>query len=481
MTLQRVYADQVLIPEQAEPVAARVDLDGRTIAAVVPQDRATFAASPQASQTLDLGPRLLTPAFTNAHTHLSMVALRGLGGDSARRGNVVEDLWFRLEGAQTPQDIRAFARIGALECVLSGQGAAFDHYYHARAVGLAMADVGLEGVVAEALQDLGGPAAQDWAAGLERAQALAQDRELAAQGIVSALGPHATDTVSEALWERIIELSHRLDLPLHLHLAQSAEEVQRARARGYDSPVHRLLSGGRLDGVRRVWLAHGLFVRTGDRSALRADRDVLVHCPLAQSQFAFPAHVPAWRDAGLPMALGTDAGACNDGMDVQREVVLLAHGASWATTYAPELQSALDHDLDQGVLQVDAHRVRMLDRRAAWAAPRQALRAVWDVPSTLHPDLPVGRIAAGARASLCAWDLDHPALWPAAEPLRALAFGAPGRALHTVIVGGRVIGQVGDPHALLREPRVRDWITEATARRRELLARVGYDRGGERA
>ena len=385
-----MYADHVLLPDHDQTVAARIDLDGRTIACVTVQDRPTFLASPEAADTLDLGARLLTPAFANAHTHLSMVALRGLGGDDARRGNVVEDLWFRLEGLQSAEDIRAFARIGALECVLSGQGAAFDHYYHARSVGLAMADVGLEGVVAETLQDLGGPAQSLWSEGLDRTEALATDTFLAEHGVFGAAGPHATDTVSDVLWARITALARRLDLPLHLHLAQSAEELGRARAAGFDSPVRRLLAHGRLDGIERVWLAHGLFVTSSDRAALSPQRDVLVHCPLAQTQFAFPADVPAWRDAGIAVALGTDAGACNDGMDVQREVILLAHGASYGTTFGTDLGARLGADPDQGGAFVEAVRVRRLDQRAPWAEPRRALDAVWDVPARLHPRLPVG-------------------------------------------------------------------------------------------
>ena len=161
------------------------------------------------------------------------------------------------------------------------------------------------------------------------------------------------------------------------------------------------------------------------------------------------------------------------GMDVQREVILLAHGASYGTTFGTDLGARLGADPDQGGAFVEAVRVRRLDQRAPWAEPRRALDAVWDVPARLHPRLPVGRIAVGSRASLCAWDLDHPAFWPAAEPLRALAFGAPGSALHTVIVGGQVIGEVGDPSALLRREQTRAWVAEASARRHELLRRAG--------
>jgi cytosine/adenosine deaminase-related metal-dependent hydrolase len=37
------------------------------------------------------------PAFVNGHTHLAMGALRGITGSGSFDGNVVEDLFFKLE------------------------------------------------------------------------------------------------------------------------------------------------------------------------------------------------------------------------------------------------------------------------------------------------------------------------------------------------------------------------------------------------
>lgn len=475
MALHHIFAEHVVLPDADGPVSACIQIRDRQIIGVRRLSRAEFAADPSLTDALDLGPRLLTPAFVNAHTHLAMVAYRGLDARH-QRGNVVEDLWFPIERNLTPEDVRAFARIGALECVLAGQGGVYDHYYYAGAVADALVDVGLEGVVAETLQDLGGPAHDRWGEGLRATETLCERRDLAAAGVFVAAGPHATDTVSDLLWARIMEVVRRRALPIHLHVAQSADEVRRAQECGFPTPIRRLLARGRLDGVERTWLAHGIFVRGTDRQALDVGRDVIVHCPLAQLQFAFPARVQAWRDAGLRVVLGTDAGACNDGMDVQRELGVLAHGGAYATSFAGELQRAFDRDASDGVERLEDHRVEVYDAQEAAATPRAALRAVWEDAGALHPGFAAGRIAVGARASFCAWDLDHPSLWPAEHPLRGIAFGAPRDALHTVIVGGAVIGEVGRPRALLDRDEVRAWLSEASRRRAELLERAGVAR-----
>lgn len=461
MAAQALFADHVWLDlpgESPRLTAALVRWSGGRIDQVTPMARRQFEGSLASTNCLDLGGRLVTPSFINAHTHLSMSVFRGLGGDAARQGNVVEDLWFRIEGAQSPEDVRAFARMGALECLLAGQGAVYDHYYYAHAVALAMADTGLEGVVAETLQDLGGPFAHQWESSLQGAIALMDDGALAESGIESCLGPHATDTVSDALWTRILDLARSRDLAVHLHLAQSLEEVERGLSLGFGSPVQRLLHGDRLQGIRRVWLAHGMHVDDADRRALDPARDVIVHCPMAQTQFGFPADAAAWQRVGVPVVLGTDAGACNDGMDVQREMVLLAHGESYAATFAESTSAARE-----------ARRIEDARARAPFVAPEAALGAVWQRADGLGGRWRRGRVRPGYRASLAVWDLDHPAFWPGNDPLRTLAFGSPIGALHTSIVGGAVVGEVGDVRALLRRPEVDDWRREATERRAALL------------
>lgn len=469
---RQLYADAVVLHDiegRARVEPALVELTGSNISSVEPMTRVDLHAR-GLDGVIDLGRSLLAPAWINAHTHLSMHSLRGVGGDAARKGNVVEDLWFGLEAGLQPGDVRAFTRVGALECLLCGTGAVFDHYYNGLEVAQALRDVGLDGVVAPTLQDLGGPGADAWSAGLEATEQLADDGAMAAAGVVAAVGPHATDTVSDLLWARIGELARRRGLPVHVHVAQSAEEVERARAAGYASPIERLVARGRLAGVGRALVVHGIYARDEDFELLDPERDVAVHCPASQLQFAFPADIGRWQDAGFAVALGTDAGASNDAMNVQRELLLLAHGPMYAHTFRP---LALRPDLAEAARMHDRARARDLERRLARVDPAAALESVWGVPGDVHDGLPLGRIAVGRRANLAAWDLDHPSLWPGDDPLRAISFGDPARALRGLWVGGRVVGALDDVAAVLRRPEVADWVAEATRRRQLLLARTG--------
>jgi len=171
-----------------------------------------------ATALLDYGEGLITPAFVNPHTHLAMNFLRGRFEDLTASDNAVEQLFFRIESQLEPEDVRAFTRMGAYESLLAGVGLVWDHFYFGAAVAAGLEDVGLTGVVDPTVQDVHGP-------GLGKAeQAVAETLEIAADpararaGIFSALGPHATDSVSPELWSRLAQLSASHCLPLSLRL-----------------------------------------------------------------------------------------------------------------------------------------------------------------------------------------------------------------------------------------------------------------------
>src|SRR5690606_21095883 len=137
-------------------------------------------------------------------------------------------------------DVHAFARMGAYEALLSGTTTVWDHYYHGHALGHAIRDVGLTGVVAPTLQDLSGPGASHTERAIAATVAIAEDTELADAGIVVAVGPHATDTVSDSLWSRVVSLATELRVPVHVHLSQSVEEYLRSIERHGVSPIQHL-------------------------------------------------------------------------------------------------------------------------------------------------------------------------------------------------------------------------------------------------
>ena len=463
-----LVARRALLPDPAAGCTigpARVGVHGGRVVSVEPGG----AAQPGDE---DLGDLLLAPAFVDVHTHLALCGLRGVDGTAA--GNVVEELYFRVEREMTDDDIYALAAVGAQDCLLHGTGFVSDHYYGGPAVARAMVDTGLSGLVGCTLQDLAGPGAHAADAALAQTDALRQDTRLAAAGVAATLAPHATDTVSDALWRRIARLAEAWQLPVHCHVAQSPEEVARAQARCGDTPLGLLRRLGVLDAGPAWALVHALFTTPADRAALDRQRHLLVACPHSQAWFGFPAPIHRWQADGLRWAVATDCAASNDSMSVNKELRAVGLLRATRVTHGPELTAW--ESAPGGPAHDRVHAIRLAQREVLPdpERPGLALTRVGAVPGSLHPTTRAGAIEPGRLANFALWDLDHPALWPGVDPLRGLAAGDTNAALARMMVAGRWLSPLGGHAALAWTPAWREARQEANARLRSLLTRAGY-------
>ena len=469
-----VYSHRVLLPVEGgglQVKPALIGIDGGMITSVRAEDE-PFGDS-LGPEVDHLGDTLLTPAFVNAHSHIAMSVYRGLLSGAHMRGNVVESFYFQVEAALDGADIRAFARMGAYESLLAGVGTIWDHYYGGLELAQGIDDVGLTAAVALTLQDLNGPGVAYLEDQLAATEALAGSKAWQEKGIVAALGPHATDTVSDGLWRLVGDLRAKLQLPIHAHVAQSIEEVERSFASHGCSPVERLHRLGMLGGPQAFLLVHSLFVSDSDLAQIDPASDCLGFCPFSQAQFCFPAHFGSWRRRGAKVLVGTDCGASNDTMNVQQELRLVAGTPGLAGTWS----QARDRFAEAGTLAaaqaLQDYRVDVFDQSVADLSHEALLAMVWGDAADLHPKLPVGAIETGRFANLVAWNLDDPALWPAPDPLRALVMGDATQAIEQVMIRGHWRGERGRfRQSIVASDDYREARREAQGRLAALLARI---------
>jgi 5-methylthioadenosine/S-adenosylhomocysteine deaminase len=460
--------------EQRVIAPATLEIEGSTITSIDRMDpgiyeRARTLPTPDI-QMFDLGDHLVTPAFVDAHTHLALSFLRGVGDSVAKRDNLVEDVFFRYEHKLTHGDVRAFARMGAYEALLSGTGLVWDHYYYGEAVAAALADTGLTGVVAPTLQDIEGPGKNQHREALDAVKRIAENPRFSTQGIFAALGPHATDTVSNSLFERIIGLARTMVLPVHMHVAQSLEEVERVREREGTTPIGLLDELGMLAEAPSLVLAHALFATASELALLDPSRHTLVLCPFSQLSFGFLAPAHQWSERGLSWVVGTDCAASNDSLGLQKELRLAASLSNAQVTASEAFQAFMSLGGKAKAEQVWRVRNEGLARYAPHATPSQLLNRVWDAPGALHPAFRAGVLEPGALANLIAWDTDHPSFWPEQDLLRALALNDTAAAIHAMFLAGKPIGKIGDvTRGVIGSDSYREARLEATERLVHLL------------
>ena len=474
-----LFSDRVVLGSCAESLevsSALIGVEGSVITDVTRLGRSALATRPvpQNAERFDVGARLVSPAFINGHTHLSLGVLRGIES-AALRGNVVEDLYFSVERELEPGDVRAFTKMGAYDSLLSGVGTVWDHYYYAEEVAGAMREVGLCGVIAPTLQDITGPAADRWEAAFETTLALHNDASMREAGIVAALGPHATDTVSSELWGRIRSMADAHELMIHVHVGQSLEEYERSLEQHGCSPVTRLSREGTLDAGPGMVLVHGIFVAEEEIAGLDPARHSLGFCPFSQLQFCFPTNIAAWKQAGIPIQIGTDCAACNDTMNVQQELRVLSGSKTLATTHSTPYRMFQEHNRLVDARAAQLHRGAHHDAMPELKDPAWLLSTLWSQPGLRPTGLTMGTLRPGAWANIAVWDLDHPAMWPASDPLRALAMSDASRALYGMMTSGRWLATPGESleRALLDTDEFRATRREASERFERLLERAG--------
>lgn len=474
-----VYSRRVLVPgaRGVEERPAAIVVRGSCIDEVRldPDVRALKAEVRAGVVSLDdFGGALLVPAFVNAHTHLAMSALRGMVAKSEPAANAVKSVFFRLEAALEPGDVRAFTRLGAYESLLAGVGFVWDHYYSGLEVADGLCDAGLAGAVAPTLQDLSGPGRDAWERQLDATLAVHRDARLAAAGIVAAFGPHAPDTVSLELFRHASDLAARHGLPLHCHVAQAPEEVTELERRYGTTPLDWLLREGLLD-VPAAVLAHGIYCDVGELGRLDAARHALVLCPYSQLQFGVLARVRLWEKLRVSFVVATDSAASNDSMNPQKELRLIANLPALEASLSESYGLATECVSVDRARAVAALRAERLEQDAGWTAPGALLERVWKLPGALHPLLALGELAPGRLANIAVYDTDHPCLWPAGDALRSLCFSDVAPALVAMMVNGRWVGTRGEgfPSAVIASVEYRDAVREAEARRRALFVRAG--------
>ena len=206
-------------------------LDGRVVDVRVRDGRiATIAdASPPETdrvtgvRVLDGAGLHLVPSFTNGHTHAAMTLFRGWGDDLPLMTWLQERIW-PAEARMTPDDVYQGTRLAILEMIRSGTTRFNDMYWHPAAIARAASELGVRAVVGAAFVDLGqASVAAKWRPEVE---AWVEQRDAWGPRVRASIAPHAIYSVSDANLQWLDGLARTHDLPLHIHLSETAVEVR---------------------------------------------------------------------------------------------------------------------------------------------------------------------------------------------------------------------------------------------------------------
>jgi len=372
-------------------------------------------SAPPGVERIDAQGCAVIPGLVNAHTHLYQNFLKGVGAglrlvpwcDAVLFPMVDAILQEQRAGSQRPAYL--WSALGALEMIRAGTTCCQNLDVSADGIFQAWADVGLRGVGAITLADAWIPAGVMTESDRLKQSALkyVARRHNPTSRITISLGPSAPFLCSDGLLEWVRDTAEAHDLGVHVHVSETAEEIENALREWGMRPLERLESLGLLN--ERLSAVHCVHLNRAGGELLARHGATVVHCPKSNMKLADGAmDWPALKGAGVEVALGNDGCASNDLLDM------------WEEMRAAALLAAITADDPAAITPADVFH----------AATEGGARACRVDAGTLDP---------GRLADVTIVDLGGAHLRPTHDILQTLVYCARAADVRDTIIDGQMV------------------------------------------
>lgn len=275
-----------------------------------------------ADEVIDCAGKVLMPGLINAHTHVPMTLLRGLADDLRL------DVWllgYMLPVERefvSPEFVRLGTQIACMELIRSGVTCFADMYYFEDAIAQATADAGMRAICAETIMKFPAPDAQAYEESLAYAREFIQ-RWQGHPLIIASIAPHAPYTCTDEILQASADLAVEFDVPLHIHIAETASEVENFRTEHGSSIVSYMEKQNLFKA--KITAAHCVHIGDSEMHTFKGYQTGISHNPSSNLKLASGfAPVSKMLDTGLNVGIGTDGPASNNDLDMFEEIRLAA-------------------------------------------------------------------------------------------------------------------------------------------------------------
>jgi 5-methylthioadenosine/S-adenosylhomocysteine deaminase len=266
----------------------------------------------------ELPEHVLIPGLINAHTHAAMTLFRGLADDLPLMQWLREHIWPAETRWVSDDFVSDGTRLAVAEMLRGGVTCFNDMYFFPEDTARAASALGMRAVVGMILIDVPTVWARDADEYLSKGLEV-HDRFRDDPLVRTAFAPHAPYTVSDAALARVGILAEELDVPVHMHVHETAHEVREGVEHHGVRPIARLERLGLL--TPRLAAVHMTQLEPEEIARVAEQGVSVVHCPESNLKLA-SGFCPVERllDAGVNVALGTDGAASNNDLDMLGEL-----------------------------------------------------------------------------------------------------------------------------------------------------------------
>jgi len=364
-------------------------------------------------ETLDAAGKLVMPGMICAHTHFYGAFARGMALKTEAPSNfpqILEYLWWRLDKALNPDDVRSSALVCLVDAIRNGTTTLIDHHASPHAVAgsldviaQAVDEAGLRACLCYEVSDRDGE--EIATAGLKENERFI--RQSHNERLAATFGLHASLSLSDETLERAVGMASELDVGFHLHAAEDKADVDDSLKKYGLRVIERLEKAGIL-GPKTI-AAHCVHIDAFETDILRETGTSVAHNPRSNMNNAVGvADVLRMLRRGVNVGLGNDGFSNN--MFTEMKATYLVHKLAQKD---PRVMGA-----DQ-VLEMGFHN----NARIAGLFFEQSL----------------GELSAGAYADVILLDYVPTTPMDVGNLPWHLIFGMDGGQVNTTIVGGKLL------------------------------------------
>jgi 5-methylthioadenosine/S-adenosylhomocysteine deaminase len=428
-----VRGGKLLDVAKRKAVPADILIKGDTIAEI---GRPGLAA-PAGATVIDARHRLMHPGLINAHTHGPGNLGKGMGDLWSLELLLTASPW--INGGRTLEDKYLSSLIGACEMVMKGCTAAYDlaaEFPLPSADGLAaMAkgyeEVGMRAVLAPMVADLTffdaipglmerlSPSLQKEVESFRLAPWKATTKQMRKalqkwpfEKVIPAVAPTIPHHCTDDFLIACRDLAREYEVGIHSHVAESKVQVIAGYQRYGSSLAAHMDELGLVN--ERFTVAHGVWLDDEDMKRLGDRGASVAHNPGSNMRLGNGlADVRGMLNRKINVGVGTDGANCSDNQNMYEAMRLASFGSK---VQGPDVQR--------------------------WLTTEEVLRAATEGGArALGLEKQIGKIAPGYKADIVFLDLHHINWIPTNDPVNALVHTEDGTAVHSVMVGGRMIVQ----------------------------------------
>lgn len=368
----------------------------------------------------EIGPELLTgddleiidgahtlamPGLVNTHNHAAMTLLRSYADDMELMPWLTERIW-PAEAKMSDEHIYWGSLLAMAEMIASGTTTFADMYSSMDHVAQAAAEIGIRADLSRGcIKDTD----HDYNSIRENKDLFDKWHGQADGRIHVRFGPHAPYTCPPDYMTKLLEAAADCQAGLHVHVAETLDELRQIREGYGKTPVEYLNDLGVFE--RPTLAAHCVHLTELDMDIL-AQRGVSVaHCPVSNMKLASgTAPVPQLLAKNITVGLGTDGASSNNSMNLMRDLSVCSF----------------------------LHKLNNMDPTALSAYDILHMATIGGAKA-LGWEQEIGTLEVGKKADVILIDLQALHYYPHNNIISDLVYSSQGADVKTTIINGQVI------------------------------------------